>query len=119
MLEYSEYSGRGITYRLSANVTHFDERLACAVCRVSVYERGKGRIAENFFAQNFAGGKLVSLQLFFGKKKILRGAAKNFEPFFANGCLNFVSNSGEIRKTDVKISQLYQKNSAHLLKKSK
>jgi hypothetical protein len=116
--EYFEYSGRGITYAFSANVTYFDECFASVICRVSLCERGTGHIGKNVFAQNFLNGKLASLPLLFGRKNILQRADKNFAPFFMNESLSFVSNSGEIRKTDAKISQFYQKNSAHLLKKS-
>ncbi len=115
--EYSEYSGRGIMYRFSANISHFDGVLTSVLCRVSVHERGVGQVAQNVFAQNFAGGKMIPLSLFVPFRAILGKRARDCELFFLSGVLHFVSKNGEICKTDIKISQLQQKNSAYLLKK--
>ena len=115
--EYSEYSGRGIIYRFSASITHSDELLTSVLCRVSVHERGAGQIAQNIFAQNFLCGKLFPISVLLSSKDVSRKAQKHVSLFALDGILHFVSNNGEICKTDIKISHLYQKNSAYLLKK--
>ena len=107
--EYSEYSGRGMTYRFSASISHSDGILTSVLCRVLLSERGRGALAENVFAQNWVYGRLASLSDFIASKEVLRKAGKRAELFVLDDALHFVSNNGEMHKTDIKISDFTKK----------
>ncbi|MBQ8388456.1 MAG: hypothetical protein IJX46_05995 [Clostridia bacterium] len=52
--EYSEYTGRMLTYRFSARVTDNDDDGAAVFCEFVLSEKGSGSVARNTFAHRWS-----------------------------------------------------------------
>ena len=92
--EYSEYQGRGITYRSNALITYSEEGITSVTLDISLFEKGTGDVKRRFSSQNWlADGRILPL---FALKD------KNMQKSFVHKVLGYFVSGGEIYIFDEK-----------------
>ena len=63
--EYSEYSGRGLTYRFFCDAVKAECGIVSVTSEIALYEKGRGLIKRNFFARTWLSDGRICFGTYF------------------------------------------------------